>query len=430
MDALILLLTLAVMLAIGVPVAYAVGLSALAGAWWIDLPFEALMIQLTNGVNKFSLLAIPFFILAGAIMAEGGIARRLVSFAYIFVGFIRGGLSLVNIVASTFFGAISGSSVADTASIGSVMIPEMEKKGYPRDFAAAVTASGSVQAILTPPSHNSVIYSLATGGTVSIAALFIAGILPGLLLSLTLMVMCVVFAHKRGYPKGERVPFRQALKIFIDTLWGLMTVVIIMGGILSGVFTATESAAIACLWSFFVTMFIYRDYKWSELPKLMYRTVKTVSIVMILIGFAASFGAVMTYMQLPMRITEFFTSISDNKYVILMWINIMLLLIGTLMDMAPIILILTPVLLPVVLSLGIDPVHFGMIMLVNLGIGLITPPVGSVLFVVSAVSKQSIEKVVKAMMPFYCVLFVVLMLVTYIPTISLFLPKLFGVYTG
>jgi tripartite ATP-independent transporter DctM subunit len=430
MDALILLLTLAVMLAMGVPVAYAVGLSALAGAWWIDLPFEALMIQLTNGVNKFSLLAIPFFILAGAIMAEGGIARRLVSFAYIFVGFIRGGLSLVNIVASTFFGAISGSSVADTASIGSVMIPEMEKKGYPRDFAAAVTASGSVQAILTPPSHNSVIYSLATGGTVSIAALFIAGILPGLLLSLTLMVMCVVFAHKRGYPKGERVPFRQALKIFIDTLWGLMTVVIIMGGILSGIFTATESAAIACLWSFFVTMFIYRDYKWSELPKLMYRTVKTVSIVMILIGFAASFGAVMTYMQLPMRITEFFTSISDNKYVILMWINIMLLLIGTLMDMAPIILILTPVLLPVVLSLGIDPVHFGMIMLVNLGIGLITPPVGSVLFVASAVSKQSIEKVVKAMMPFYCVLFVVLMLVTYIPTISLFLPKLFGVYTG
>ncbi len=430
MDALILLLTLAAMLAIGVPVAYAVGLSALAGAWWIDLPFEALMIQLTNGVNKFSLLAIPFFILAGAIMAEGGIARRLVSFAYIFVGFIRGGLSLVNIVASTFFGAISGSSVADTASIGSVMIPEMEKKGYPRDFAAAVTASGSVQAILTPPSHNSVIYSLATGGTVSIAALFIAGILPGLLLSLTLMVMCVLFTHKRGYPKGERVPFRQALKIFIDTLWGLMTVVIIMGGILSGIFTATESAAIACLWSFFVTMFIYRDYKWSELPKLMYRTVKTVSIVMILIGFAASFGAVMTYMQLPMRITEFFTSISDNKYVILMWINIMLLLIGTLMDMAPIILILTPVLLPVVLSLGIDPVHFGMIMLVNLGIGLITPPVGSVLFVASAVSKQSIEKVVKAMLPFYCVLFAVLMLVTYIPTISLFLPKLFGVYTG
>ena len=430
MDALILLLTLGVMLAIGVPVAYAVGISAVAGAFWIDLPLEAVMIQITNGVNKFSLLAIPFFILAGAIMAEGGIARRLVNFAYIFVGFIRGGLSLVNIVASTFFGAISGSSVADTASIGSVMIPEMDKKGYPRDFAAAVTASGSVQAILTPPSHNSVIYSLATGGTVSIASLFIAGILPGLLLSLTLMVMCVCFAHQRGYPKGERVPFRQALKIFVDTLWGLMTVVIIMGGILSGIFTATESAAIACLWSFFVTMFIYRDYKWSELPKLMFRTVKTVTIVMILIGFAASFGAIMTYMQLPTRITEFFTSISDNKYVILMWINIMLLLIGTLMDMAPLILILTPVLLPVAINLGIDPVHFGMIMLVNLGIGLITPPVGSVLFVASAVSKQKIEQVVKAMIPFYIALLSVLMLVTYIPAISLFLPKLFGVHTG
>ncbi len=427
MDAFILVFTLGIMLAIGVPVAYAVGISAIIGAWYIDIPLEAVMIQLTSGVNKFSLLAIPFFILAGAIMAEGGIARRLVNFAYIFVGFIRGGLSLVNIVASTFFGAISGSSVADTASIGSVMIPEMDKKGYPRDFAAAVTASGSVQAILTPPSHNSVIYSLATGGTVSIAALFIAGILPGLLLSFTLMVMCVGFAHKRGYPKGERVPFRQALKIFVDTLWGLMTVVIIMGGILSGIFTATESAAIACLWAFFVTMFIYRDYKWSELPKLMYRTVKTVTIVMILIGFAAAFGAIMTYMQLPMRITEAFTSISDNKYVILMCINIMLLLIGTLMDMAPLILILTPVLLPVTTALGIDPVHFGMITLVNLGIGLITPPVGSVLFVASAVSKQKIEQVVKAMLPFYAVLFLVLMLVTYIPAISLFLPKLFGV---
>lgn len=430
MDAFILIATLAVLLAVGVPVAYAVGLSAIVGAFWIDLPLEAVMIQITNGVNKFSLLAIPFFILAGAIMAEGGIARRLVNFAYIFVGFIRGGLSLVNIVASTFFGAISGSSVADTASIGSVMIPEMEKKGYPRDFAAAVTASGSVQAILTPPSHNSVIYSLATGGTVSIASLFIAGIMPGLLLSFTMMVMCVGFAHKRGYPKGEVIPFKQALKIFVDTLWGLMTVVIIMGGILSGIFTATESAAIACLWSFFVTMFIYRDYKWSELPKLMYRTVKTVTIVMILIGFAAAFGAIMTYMQLPSRITEFFTSISDNKYVILMWINIMLLLIGTLMDMAPLILILTPVLLPVAISLGVDPVHFGMIMLVNLGIGLITPPVGSVLFVASAVSKQKIEQVVKAMLPFYCGLFLVLMLVTYIPAISLWLPRLFGVHTG
>ena len=426
MDAFILLATLGVLLAVGMPVAFAVGLSAMVGALWIDLPLEAIMIQITSGVNKFTLLAIPFFILAGAIMAEGGIARRLVNFAYIFVGFIRGGLSLVNIVASTFFGAISGSSVADTASIGSVMIPEMEKKGYPREYAAAVTASGSVQAILIPPSHNSVIYSLAAGGTVSIATLFIAGIMPGLLLGFSLMVMCLFFAHKRGYPKGERIPFKQAVKIFFDALWGLMTVVIILGGILTGVFTATESAAVACVWAFFVTMFIYRDYKWSELPKLMFRTVKTVSIVMILIGFAAAFGAVMTFMQLPSRITEFFTSLSDNKYVILMYINIMLLLIGTLMDMAPIILILTPVLLPVTNSLGIDPVHFGMIMMVNLGIGLITPPVGSVLFVASAVSKQKIEVVVRAMLPFYVVLVAVLGMVTYIPAVSLWLPRMLG----
>ncbi|HDR2411612.1 TRAP transporter large permease [Enterobacter bugandensis] len=426
MDAFVLLFTLAILLALGMPVAFAVGLSAVAGALWIDLPLEALMIQITSGVNKFTLLAIPFFILAGAIMAEGGIARRLVNFAYVFVGFIRGGLSLVNIVASTFFGAISGSSVADTASIGSVMIPEMEKKGYPREYAAAVTASGSVQAILIPPSHNSVIYSLAAGGTVSIATLFIAGVLPGLLLGLCLMILCLGFAHKRGYPKGEKIPFKQAVKILLDALWGLMTVVIILGGILSGIFTATESAAVACLWAFFVTMFIYRDYKWSELPKLMCRTVKTVTIVMILIGFAAAFGAVMTYMQLPMRITEFFTSLSDNKYVILMYLNIMLLLIGTLMDMAPIILILTPVLLPVTNALGIDPVHFGMIMMVNLGIGLITPPVGSVLFVASAVSKQKIETVVRAMLPFYGMLLVVLGMVTYIPAISLWLPRMLG----
>ncbi|WP_369064096.1 TRAP transporter large permease [Enterobacter sp. MALB-1] len=426
MDAFVLLFTLAILLALGMPVAFAVGLSAVAGALWIDLPLEALMIQITSGVNKFTLLAIPFFILAGAIMAEGGIARRLVNFAYVFVGFIRGGLSLVNIVASTFFGAISGSSVADTASIGSVMIPEMEKKGYPREYAAAVTASGSVQAILIPPSHNSVIYSLAAGGTVSIATLFIAGVLPGLLLGVSLMVLCLGFARKCGYPKGEKIPFKQALKIMLDALWGLMTVVIILGGILSGIFTATESAAVACLWAFFVTMFIYRDYKWNELPKLMCRTVKTVTIVMILIGFAAAFGAVMTYMQLPTRITEFFTSLSDNKYVILMYLNIMLLLIGTLMDMAPIILILTPVLLPVTNSLGIDPVHFGMIMMVNLGIGLITPPVGSVLFVASAVSKQRIETVVRAMLPFYGMLLVVLGMVTYIPAISLWLPRVLG----
>ena len=426
MDALVLLGSLFVLVAIGVPVAYALGLSAIIGAIWVDLPLDAVMIQIASGVNKFSLLAIPFFVLAGAIMAEGGMAHRLVSFAAVLVGFIRGGLSLVNILASTFFGAISGSSVADTASVGSVLIPEMEKKGYPRPFATAVTVAGSVQAILIPPSHNAVIYSLAAGGSVSIASLFMAGVVPGLLLGFTVAMLCLYTAHKKNYPKGEVIPFQQAVKIAIDALWGMMTMVIILGGILSGAFTATESAAVACVWAFFVTMFIYRDYKWSDLPKLVHRTVKTVTIVMILIGFAASFGYIMTIMQLPDQVTTFFTTISDNKYVILFSINIMLLLLGTLMDMAPLILILTPILLPVMQGLGVHPVHFGMIMMVNLGMGLITPPVGSVLFVGSAVAKLPIETVTKALYPFFVALFLVLMLVTYVPGLSLWFPSLFG----
>jgi len=426
MDAFVLLGSFFLLMILGLPVAYSLGLAALIGALWIEVPLDAVMIQLASGVNKFSLLAIPFFVLAGAIMAEGGMARRLVDFAGVLVGFVRGGLSLVNILASTFFGAISGSSVADTASVGSVLIPEMEKKGYPRAFAAAVTVSGSVQAVLIPPSHNAVIYSLAAGGTVSIAALFMAGVLPGLLMGLVLSILCLIIAKRENYPKGEVIPLKQALKICVEAIWGLMTMVIILGGILSGVFTATESASIAVVWAFFVTMFIYRDYKWRDLPKLVHRTVKTVTVVMILVGFAACFGYLMTLMQIPMQVTDFFTSLSDNPTVILMLINVMLLLLGCLMDMAPLILILTPILLPVVTQLGVDPVHFGMIMMVNLGIGLITPPVGTVLFVGAAVSKLKIGVVAKAMTPFFIALFIVLMLVTYIPALSLWLPRTLG----
>jgi tripartite ATP-independent transporter DctM subunit len=424
MDTLVLLGSFFLLMILGMPVAYALGLAALVGALWIDLPLDAVMIQIASGVNKFSLLAIPFFVLAGAIMAEGGMSRRLVAFAGVLVGFIRGGLSLVNILASTFFGAISGSSVADTASIGSVLIPEMERRGYPRDFSTAVTVSGSVQAILIPPSHNAVIYSLAAGGGVSIGALFMAGVFPGLLLGLTLAIMCLFIARKRQFPKGQVIPLREALKISVEALWGLATLVIILGGILTGVFTATESASIAVVWAFFVTMFIYRDYKWSELPKLVHRTVKTVSIVMILIGFAASFGYIMTLMQIPMKVTAFFAALSDNRYVILLMINVLLLVLGTLMDMAPLILILTPILLPLVTKLGVDPVHFGMIMMVNLGIGLLTPPVGAVLFVGSAVAKLKIETVVRALYPFFAAMLLVLAMVTYIPAISLWLPQL------
>ncbi len=426
MDMLVLLGSFFLLMAVGVPIAYSLGLASLVGALWIDVPLDAVMIQIASGVNKFSLLAIPFFVLAGVIMAEGGMSRRLVAFASVLVGFIRGGLSLVNILASTFFGGISGSSVADTASIGSVLIPEMEKKGYPRDFATAVTVSGSMQAILIPPSHNMVIYSLAAGGTVSVASLFMAGVLPGLLTGLMLAALCLYVARRENYPKGDKIPMKAALKIAGEAMWGLMTMVIILGGILSGVFTANESAAMAVVWAFFVTMFVYRDYRWRDLPKLVHRTVKTVTVVMILIGFAASFGYVMTLMQIPLKVTTFFTSVSDNRYVILMLINVMLLILGCLMDMSPLILILTPILLPVVKLLGVDPVHFGMIMMVNLGIGLITPPVGTVLFVGSAVSKLPMGQITRAMKPFFVVLFGVLMLVTYVPAISLWLPKMMG----
>ncbi len=424
MDTLVLLGSFMLLMLVGMPVAYALGLASLVGALWIDLPLDAVMIQVASGVNKFSLLAIPFFVLAGALMAEGGMSRRLVAFAGVLVGFVRGGLSLVNILASTFFGGISGSAVADTASIGSVLIPEMERKGYPRDFSAALTVSGSIQAILIPPSHNMVIYSMAAGGSVSIAALFLAGLLPGLLLGAMLAAYCLYVARKKNFPKGDVIPLKQALKICTEAMWGLMTMVIILGGIMSGVFTANESASIAVIWSFFVTMFIYRDYKWRDLPKLVHRTVKTVTVVMILIGFAASFGYVMTLMQIPLKITTMFTSLTSNTYLILFYINIMLLILGTLMDMAPLILILTPILLPVVKTLGVDPVHFGIIIMVNLGIGLLTPPVGSVLFVGSAVGKLTIEKLVSAMYPFFGVLLLLLGLVTYWPALTLWLPGL------
>lgn len=424
MDALILLGSLFVLIALGVPVAYALGAASLIGAIWFDIPLEAVMLKISDGISKFSLLAIPFFVLAGAIMAEGGMARRLIALASIFVGFIRGGLALVNIVASSLFGCISGSSVADTSSIGSVMIPQMERAGYPRVFATNVTICGSVQAILIPPSHNAVIYSLAVGGTVSIGHLLIAGFFPGLLLGLSLAILVIITAYRENYPKGEVIPFRQAVKIAIEAFWGLMTMLIITGGIIGGIFTATEAAAVACAWAFFVTMFIYRDYKWRDLHLLVHRTMKTVGMVMILIAFASGFGYLMALMQLPAKVTHFFLTISDNKYVILFLINLLLLFLGTLMDMAPLLLICTPILLPVVQNFGVDPVHFGIVMLVNLGIGLVTPPVGSVLFVGCAVAKLSLEQVTRKIWPFYIAMFAVLMLVTYIPAISLWLPHL------
>jgi tripartite ATP-independent transporter DctM subunit len=300
----------------------------------------------------------------------------------------------------------------------------MEKSGFPRVFATNVTITASVQALLVPPSHNAVIYSLATGGTISIISLFMAGVVPGLLLGFSIMVLCLVIAYRDGHPRGTAVPLRDAIRICVDATWGLITLVIILGGILGGVFTAIEAGAVACVWAFLVTMFVYRDYKWRDLPALVHRTLRTVAMVMTLIACASSVGYVMALTQMPAKITAFFLTISDNKYVILFLINILLLVLGTLVDMAPSILICTPILLPVMINFGVDPVHFGMIMMLNLGIGLCHPPVGAILFVGCAVGKVTIEEVMRKIWPFYAVMFAVLMLVTYVPALSLWLPAL------
>ncbi len=401
MDIFILLATMLVCFLIGMPIAYSLAMAAIAGAWSIGIPLEAVMLKISDGVSKVAMLTIPFFVLAGAIMAEGGMARRLVAFADVLVGFtrVRGGLSIVNVLATTFLSGISGSAVADTSAIGSVMIPQMEKTGFPRVFATNLTITASVQALLVPPSHNAVLYSLATGGTISISALFMAGVFPGLLLGFSLIILCLVIAYRDKHPHGQTVPAKDAIKITIDAAWGMVTLVIILGGILGGIFTAIEAGAVACIWAFFVTMFIYRDYRWRDL------------------------GYVMALTQMPAKMTAFFLSISSNKYVILFLINILLLVLGTLVDMAPSILIATPILLPVMQNFGVDPVHFGMIMLLNLGIGLCHPPVGSILFVGCAVGKVTIEQVMRKIWPFYAVMFFVLMVVTYIPEVSLWLPR-------
>ncbi|MCW5632230.1 MAG: TRAP transporter large permease [Rubrivivax sp.] len=422
MDAVVLLGSFAVLCALGVPVAYSLGLSALIAALWVDIPLEAVILKISDGTDDFALLAIPFFVLAGAIMAEGGMAERLINLARVFVGAIRGGLALVNVLASSLFGCVSGSSVADTASIGSVMIPQMVKAGYPRVFSTNVTICGSVQALMIPPSHNAVIYSLAAGGTISVAHLFLAGVFPGLLFGVCLIALVLWTAHRKNLPKGEPIALSDVPRIVREAVWGLITIVIIMGGILSGVFTPTESAAVACVYAFVVTLFVYRDYRWRDLPHLMHRVVKTVAMVMMLIGFSVAFGYMMAIMQVPAKITELFLTISNDKVVFLLLVNILLLLLGTFMDVAPMLLICTPIFLPVIKTLGIDPVHFGMIMITNLGIGLITPPVGPTLFVGCAIGRVTMEQVSRELWPFYGAMCFALLLVTYIPAISLWLP--------
>jgi tripartite ATP-independent transporter DctM subunit len=424
MDAFILIGGFTVVCLMGMPVAYALGIASILAALWIGIPLEAVMLKVSGGMSGFSLLAIPFFILAGAIMAVGGMAERLVNLAKVFVGFIRGGMALVNILASTMFGCISGSSVADTAAVGSVMIPQMIKNGYPRLFAVNVTISGSLQPLLVPPSHNMIIYSIAAGGTISVAHLFMAGIIPALLLGLSLIILVLIIAHRQDFPKGEVVPLRQALKIALDAVWGMVTIGIILGGILSGIFTPTEAGAVAVVYAFFVTMFIYRDVKWKELPKLIARVVRTVGMVMIMIGFSIAFGYMMAIMRVPAMATQFFVDVSSDKFMFLLWVNVLLLALGTFMDLAPMLLICTPIFLPVIQAFGIDPVHFGIIMILNLGIGLLTPPVGPTMVVGCAIGRVSMEAVSRSILIFYVPMLIVLALVTYIPSLTLWLPNL------
>lgn len=414
----------ALLMILRVPITYSLAAASLATAIYLKIPLMAIVQQMVQGVRSFSLLAIPFFIIAGEIMGQGGIARKLIELANVFVGRIQGGLGMVNCVDSMLFGGISGSAVADVASTGTIIIPMMKLKGYDDDFSVALTVASSTQGVIIPPSHNMIIYSLAAGG-VSVGRLFLAGYIPGISLGVAMMIITYIIAKKRNYPKEAKVSFKEAVKTFKDAALGLMTAVIIMGGVITGIFTATESAAIAVIYAFIITFFVYKEIPLKAMKGILYNSLKTLTMVMALIAAASAFGWLMAYLRIPAKATELILSVTTNKYLLLLLINVLLLALGCIMDMAPLILICTPILYPVVVTtIGLSPVHFGIIMLINLAIGLCTPPVGSALFVGCAVGKVPIEKVTKALLPYYITMIIVLMLVTYIPAVTMFLPNL------
>lgn len=404
------------------PIVFAIGIASVVTTIYLDLPLMLVAQNMVKGINVFALLAVPFFILAGEIMGQGGISNRLIDLSNVLIGWVRGGLAMVNILASMFFGGISGSSAADTSSIGSILIPLMRKKGYDADFATTVTMSSSVQGILIPPSHNMVIFSLVAGG-VSIGKLFLAGMIPGIVLGIALMIFSYIVSVKRNYPVEQVPGWKDALRTIRDAGLGLVTVLIVVVGVITGIFTATESAAIAVLYAFLITFFVYREIPLSQMSNILTKSIKTLSIVMILIGTSTAFGWLLAYLKVPALVTQGIFSISENKYVIMIILNLIMLFLGMIMDMSSIILIATPILLPIATKVGVDPVHFGVIMVLNLGIGLITPPVGSTLFIGSAIAGISIERLAKAMLPFYVIMVIVLILVTYIPGIVMFIPN-------
>jgi tripartite ATP-independent transporter DctM subunit len=417
-----------VLFAIGVPIAVSIGFATLA-TMLLTMAFDPAVTtiaqRMAGGLNSFALLAIPLFILSGQLMAHGGIARRLIEFSKAIIGMVPGGLAFVNIISCTLFGAISGSAVAATSAVGGFMIPEMEKEGYDRNFNAAITSTAATTGLLIPPSNILIIYAVASGG-VSIAALFVAGYIPGILVSLGLAAVCMIYAKRRGLPRGETVPIGIVARKTLAALPSLFLIVLIIGGILAGIFTATEAGAIAVLYAFVLSALVYRETRLSELKQIVLKAAETTAIVMFLIGTSMAMSWILAYENIPAIVAEALVTLSDNPILILLLINLVLLLVGVFMDMTPAVLIFTPIFLPVAVELGISPLHFGIIMVLNLCIGLCTPPVGSILFVGCVIARTSIGQIIRPMLPMYFAMFVVLMLVTYFPQLSEFLPRLFG----
>ena len=424
----VLLGSFALMILLRFPIAYAVGLSSVFCLLAMGNSLSAVCRLMVKGISSFSLMAVPFFITMGVLMGKGGISDKLIALANACVGWMRGGLAMVNIVASYFFGGISGSASADTASIGSIMIPMMVDQGYDADFSTAVTITSSCEGLLVPPSHNMVIYATTAGG-ISVGSLFLAGYLPGALLALSLMVGSYIISVKRNYPKGEKFHLINFIKQLGTSIWALAAIVIVVLGVVAGWFTATESAAIAVIYSLIVSVFVYKGVDWKGVWKALDECVNTLAIVLILIATSAVFGDCLTKLHVPDLAAQAIVGLTDNRYILIILLNIVLLVLGMIMDMAPIILIATPILLPVATQYcGLDPIQFGIMVVLNCGIGLLTPPVGAVLFIGSAVAKRPMEKVVKATLPFYLCMIITLLLVSFWPDVSLIIPKVLGGY--
>jgi len=421
----ILLASFLLMVLLRFPIAYSVAISTLMCLGYQGLSLATLCQQMVKGISSFSLMAVPFFITMGVLMGSGGISEKLLNLADACVGWMTGGLAMVNIVASYFFGGISGSASADTASLGSLEIPMMVNRGYDVDFSTAVTISSSVEGMLVPPSHNMVIYATTAGG-ISVGSLFLAGYLPGAVLAGSLMVLSYILSKKRGYPKGDAFSLKRLGKEFATSIWALSAILIVVVGVCAGVFTATESAAIAVVYSLLVSVYVYKGLTWKGVWRALDQCVDTLSIVLILIATSNAFGYCLTTLHVPSLAANLIQGVSDNPYVIALLLNLILLVLGMIMDMAPIILITTPILLPIATSIGIDPIQYGIMLVLNCGIGLLTPPVGAVLFIGSGIAKRPMEKIVKEMMPFYLFMVIALLLITYIPAISLCIPWALG----